>query len=124
MAPVPSAKFMEPEKTRAANSPTLKPAAATHISTAYGQKCELQNKLVRQLVLDWSLDTTEVTSIMENHSHLLHQTLGDINSSFSVRLLHLCCKMESKGYYSISKTVQYQYQSLTCTLVYLLALSY
>lgn len=37
---LPSAKFMEPAKTRAANSPTLKPAAATHVSIAWGKKTE------------------------------------------------------------------------------------
>jgi len=38
---LPSAKFMAPEKTRAANSPTLNPAAATHVSIACEQKCKI-----------------------------------------------------------------------------------
>lgn len=36
---------MEPEKTRAANSPTLKPAAATHVSMACGQKRKKHERL-------------------------------------------------------------------------------
>ena len=64
------------------------------------------NKLVRRAgsVLDCSLDSIEevgerrmlakLTSIMDNPSHPLHQTVSDLSSSFRGRLLHPRCKKE------------------------------
>ena len=64
------------------------------------------NKLVKRAgsVLDCPLDSIEevgerrmlakLTSIMDNPSHPLHQTVGALSSSFSNRLLHPRCKKE------------------------------
>lgn len=64
------------------------------------------NKLIRRAssVLDCPLDTIEevgerrmlarLTSIMDNPSHPLHDTVGSLSSSFSSRLIHPRCKKE------------------------------
>ncbi|XP_054866081.1 uncharacterized protein LOC129348770 [Amphiprion ocellaris] len=64
------------------------------------------NRLVRRAgsVLDCSLDSIEevgerrmlskLTSIMDNPSHPLHDTVGSLSSSFSSRLRHPPCKKE------------------------------
>ncbi|KAK0154709.1 RNA-directed DNA polymerase from mobile element jockey [Merluccius polli] len=64
------------------------------------------NKLIRRAssVLDGPLDSieelgerrmlTKLTSIMDNTSHPLHDTVGSLSSSFSSRLLHPWCKKE------------------------------
>ncbi|KAK0154710.1 RNA-directed DNA polymerase from mobile element jockey [Merluccius polli] len=64
------------------------------------------NKLIRRAssVLDGPLDSieelgerrmlTKLTSIMDNTSHPLHDTVGSLRSSFSSRLLHPRCKKE------------------------------
>ena len=64
------------------------------------------NKLIRRAssVLDCPLDSIEevgerrmlakLTSIMDNTSHPLHETVRSLSSSFSSRLLHPQCKKE------------------------------
>ncbi|XP_054643404.1 uncharacterized protein LOC129187756 isoform X2 [Dunckerocampus dactyliophorus] len=64
------------------------------------------NRLIRRAssVLDGPLDSMEevgerrmlakLTSIMDNTSHPLHDTVGSLSSSFSSRLLHPRCKKE------------------------------
>lgn len=64
------------------------------------------NKLVRRAgsVLDCPLDSIEevgerrmlakLTSIMDNPSHPLHETVGALSSSFSSRLIHPRCRKE------------------------------
>ena len=64
------------------------------------------NRLIRRAssVLDCPLDSIEVvgerrmlaklTSIMDNTSHPLHDTVGSLSSSFSSRLIHPRCKKE------------------------------
>ena len=64
------------------------------------------NRLIRKAssVLDCLLDSIEevgerrnlakLTSIMDNTSHLLHDTVGSLSRSFSCRLLHPRCKKE------------------------------
>ncbi|XP_054642346.1 alpha-1,3-mannosyl-glycoprotein 4-beta-N-acetylglucosaminyltransferase A isoform X3 [Dunckerocampus dactyliophorus] len=64
------------------------------------------NRLIRRAssVLDGPLDSVEevgerrmlakLTSIMDNTSHPLHDTVGSLSSSFSRRLLHPRCKKE------------------------------
>ena len=64
------------------------------------------NRLVRRAgsVLDCPLDSIEevgerrmlakLTSIMDNPSHPLHETVGALSSSFSSRLIHPRCKKE------------------------------
>ncbi|TKS65892.1 RNA-directed DNA polymerase from mobile element jockey [Collichthys lucidus] len=64
------------------------------------------NRLIRRAssVLDCPLDSTEevgerrmlakLTSIMDNPSHPLHDTVGSLSSSFSSRLIHPWCKKE------------------------------
>lgn len=67
---------------------------------------KILNKLIKRSnsVLDCHLDTIEelgerrmlakLTSIMDNTSHSLHETVRSLSSSFSNRLMHPRCKKE------------------------------
>lgn len=90
------------------------------------------NKLVRRAssVLDCPLETieevgerrmlTKLTSIIDNTSHPLHETVRSLSSSFSSRLLHPRCKKERYRRSFIPSAIRLFNSTTWCSTVMLL----